>query len=491
MGPTAVDTRGVARGAVITVALQAVRFVTQVAGLVVLARLVVPADFGLIALVAAVVGVGEILRDFGLSAAALQVDELTHATASNLFWVNSALGVVLAGVLAACGPLLAAVYGHPELIGLTAVVACQFFFSGPQTQFQVQLGRAHRFATLAVTDLAAQVAAITIAVAAAMAGAGVWALAAQLVGLQAFLLALRVGSARWWPSWPGGGAPLRPFFRYSGNLAATQLLVYSSRSVDALLIGAVAGPRQLGIYTRAQQLVLLPLHQVLSPLTNVALPVLARLRHNRQRFSSLIGELNALAVLVVALVLGASAACAADAIPLVLGQEWAGAGLVFQILSVGGLFQAGGYVAYWVFLAEGKTGAHLRYSVWSRTIIVLGLVAGSRAGMHGVAVAYAVGAALAWPLAWLMLAREVAVPLRRVLTDGGCVIAATATAAVSAILLGSVAFPGNEPSWGRAALVVVLFLMLGAAMVRCLPAGRRAVRSARRWSGSGGGPAHA
>ena len=85
-----------ARGALLTVGAQIAKIGVQVLGVVVLARLLTPRDYGLVAMVLAVIGVAEVFRDFGLSSAAVQAVTLTPGQRSNLFWVNTAVGAVLA-----------------------------------------------------------------------------------------------------------------------------------------------------------------------------------------------------------------------------------------------------------------------------------------------------------------------------------------------------------------------------------------------------------
>ncbi|WP_125776229.1 oligosaccharide flippase family protein [Antribacter gilvus] len=115
--------RTAVRGGTWTVAGQALRALMQLAGLVVLARLLSPTDFGYLAMVVAVIGVGEVIRDAGLANAAVQARELTQGQRSNLFWLNSALGAAFTAAVVALAPLIAGLYDEPRLVEVSRWLA--------------------------------------------------------------------------------------------------------------------------------------------------------------------------------------------------------------------------------------------------------------------------------------------------------------------------------------------------------------------------------
>ena len=113
-----------------------------------------------------------------------------------------------------------------------------------------------------------------------------------------------------------------------------------------------------------------------------------------------------------------ASAQASQLILLVLGQRWEMTVPIFQILVVGGVFQAAGYAAYWVFLSKGLTGPQLYYAIVSRTLVIASIAIGSQWGVLGVATGYACGLALSWPLVLWWLSRVSDAPVRRMLTNG-------------------------------------------------------------------------
>ncbi|MCV2395814.1 oligosaccharide flippase family protein [Actinotalea sp. M2MS4P-6] len=191
-----------ARGAMITLTGQGARMALQILSVAVLARLLAPEDYGLLAMVTVIVGVGEIFRDFGLSSAAIQAPDLSKAQRSNLFWINAGIGVLLAGIVIASSGLIATLYGRDELATLAKVLSVTFVFNGLATQYRADLVRGLRFAWTAAAELAAPAVALVTAVLAALAGWGYWALVAQNVAQSLTLLIGYVIGGRWLPGLP-------------------------------------------------------------------------------------------------------------------------------------------------------------------------------------------------------------------------------------------------------------------------------------------------
>lgn len=392
-----------ARGALVTMGGQACKILLQFGGIVVLARLLSPGDYGLLAMVAAIVGVGEVVRDFGLSSAAVHARSVSPQQRSNLFWINSAIGLLLALAVFAAAPAIAAFYAQPALLPIAQALAPTFLLSGLATQFRAQLNRDMRFGRLALVDVGGQALGLAAGVTLALRGHGHWALVAQQLGQALATLLLLVAAGGWSPGLPRRGAGMGSFLRYGGNLMSTQLVVYLSRNIDALIIGQRFGAELLGLYNRASQLLMLPLNQINAPATSIALPVLSRLRDDHERYDRFLLHGQAVMLHVTVAIFAFACAQAEPLIVLVLGRQWAPAVPIFQILAVGGAFQVAAQASYWVFLSKGLTGSNLRFTLTSRALLIAGIVAGAQWGTQGVATAHSLGAALVWGggLVWL------------------------------------------------------------------------------------------
>jgi PST family polysaccharide transporter len=421
-----------ARGAAVTLAAQAGRMIVQVASVVVLARLLTPHDYGLIAMVVAIIGVGELLRDFGLSSAAIQSPELTVPQRDNLFWINAGLGTGLAVIVYLGAGILELVYGQEELIPIAHALCLTFVINGLATQYRADLVRRLKFTRLALADILAPTIALVLAITAALLGWGYWALVVQQLSQALVLLIVVAGSARWLPRAPRRHTHLGPLLRFGSNLMATQLVGYVSNNVDSVVIGVRFGAISLGFYTRAFQLLMTPLNQVRIPLTTVALPVLSRIGGDIRRFGDYIvqGQL-ALGYTLVA-VLGLAVGGAEPITEIFLGHRWGSVAPLLALLAAAGIFQTLAFVGYWVYVSRGLTSQLLRYTLLSSAIKVVCIVGGSIWGVTGVAAGYALAPALSWPISFWWLSRHTQLPLRRLYAGAGRVLALVSVAAAAA-----------------------------------------------------------
>lgn len=423
--------RSAARGAGVTFLGQITRVAMQMASLVILARLLGPTEYGLMAMVLVFIGVGEIFRDFGLSTAAIRAPRLSDAQRSNLFWINTAIGAGLAVLTALLAPLVGVVFGRDDVVPIARGAAVVFLVNGLSTQLRADLVRRMRFGALAAVDVAAQAVAIGLAVVLATSGAGVWALVAQQVCQAAGLLVGCAVLVRWAPGRPRRGVPMREFWTFGWNLAASQIVVYVGNNVDKLVIGSWLGAAQLGLYDRGYKLVMTPVAQVRAPTTTVALPVLARLLDEPARFKRYVarGQL----ALAYPVMLGAAllVGTAVPATAVLLGSGWPGVEPLVRLLATAALMQTLAYVGYWVYLACGLSGLLLRFTIVTISVKVALVLVGAQWGVVGVVLGYTVAHTIEWPLSIAWLSRHAPIPARaltwgalRVLGVGGVVAGA-------------------------------------------------------------------
>lgn len=420
--------RAGARGASITILGQGGKIAIQFASIVVLSRLLSPADFGLVAMLGVFTALGELIRDFGLTAASIRAKSLTNSQKSTLFWINFGIGLALFVIMTACAVPISLLYGDDRLIWLTPVIATIFIINGAQAQFMVELARNLRFTALAVTEVLGQFAGFCAAVAAAVAGLGYWALAIQMVTAFGVTLIARAVSARWLPGLPSRSSGIGSMVKFGGHVGASQMLSYAANNVDTLVVGLRWGATPLGFYNRAYQLISLPVFQLLNPLTNVVLPLLTRVREDPRRLWSILLTVQAALGYTLALALAVGAGNADAAFALLLGAQWAESVPIFQILAIGACFQVLSFVNYWVYLTFGIGRTMLQSSLITKSIGIALPVIGSSFGILGVAGGYAVALMISWPINVLWLRRAVGMPARpfvarglRVITLGGVV----------------------------------------------------------------------
>lgn len=403
-----------ARGAFVTLGAQGGKTLIQVASVIVLARILAPHDYGLIAMVTTIIGIGELLRDFGLSSAAIQAPSLSKEQRNNLFWINTGIGFALAIIVYFFGgQLLSLVYHQQELVPIAHALCLIFVFNGLSTQYRADLVRRLKFKQLALADVLAPLIALVIAIAAALLGFGFWALVLQQLTQALIQLLINSISAGWIPGRPRRHVPLGSFIRFGWNLVASQLVGYISNNADSFTIGVRFGTSSLGLYSRSFQLLMMPLNQVRIPLTTVALPVLSRLHHDNRRFADYIAKGQLALGYTIVVGLGLVVAASQPITVIFLGEKWLSVAPILALLAVAGIFQILAFVGYWVYVSRGLTGDLFRYTLVSSTIKVVCIVAGSQWGVIGVAAGYAIAPAISWPISLWWLSRHTDLPTRR------------------------------------------------------------------------------
>ncbi len=467
--------RSAARGALTIMTGQGVRIIVQLSGVVIMARFLSATDYGILAMVTAIVGIGEVFRDFGLGNAAIQAKVLTPAQKDNLFWVNSGIGLLLCALVILCSSLIADFYGDKRLVLVAIILSTTFLFNGISTQFRSDLNRKMQFQRLTTAEVSSAIVSLTVAIIFAAQGGGYWALVLQQV-LQPFLnLVFLIIATQWFPRFWHPKESIRQFVGFGANIAGTQLLAYASRNVPAVVLGATLGAGPVGLYNRAFQLMLLPLHQLNGPSTRVALPVLSRLDGDRERYDSflLLGQTVMLHVVSMAFALLGAQAFAV--IRISLGPNWIDTVPIFQILLIAGFFQTAGYASNWVYLSKGLTRANLNFSLISRPLMIVAVIIGAFWGLFGVTWAFAAASAIIWPFSLWWVGRFSDAPARALFFNGMRTIAAYGIATVISYF--STSFLGLDQLILRLVLGTVTLIAALALLTLIWPAFRRDVRT--------------
>lgn len=406
------------RGGVLVASAQGAKIFVHFASVIVLARLIAPEAFGLVAMAMAVVGLADVLRDAGLLNAAIQSKELSHAQASNLFWVNIAVGVGLASCVALVAYPLSVLYGDIRLVAVVFAVAPIYLFNAVSTQFRVQLLRDFRFGTIAVLDIAPVVVGLGVAVALAISGAEYWALVWQQLSTAATAMVASAALSRWWPGQFSRGVGTTRFIRYGLQVTAMRILGYAAANADTVVLGVVLGAHSTGIYSRAYQLVMAPISKFTHPLTSVALPVLSRAFHEGRDLGSYLRKAQVVACYGTVPLLFLGASQAGVLIPLVLGSGWESSIPIFVILCLGAAFRAVLQISYWGYMAAGQPRLRLRVSMVANPLMIIAIVFGGVwHGLMGTAWAVSIAYAGYWAASTLMMGRHLGISVRPLIGD--------------------------------------------------------------------------
>jgi O-antigen/teichoic acid export membrane protein len=351
------------RGAGAAMAGSASGFFLQIGSVVILARLLTPADFGIVTMVTTF---SLLLRSFGLNGFTeliMQREELTESLTSNLFWINVGIGSILTLAFASSGRLLALFYHNSavarvtEGMSLTIIIGCLGYIHTGLLQ------RAMQFRTTVLISFTGQVLQYIVSISLAAEGWHYWALVWGSV-VQTTVVSLGALLLCWWvPSLPGRAPGTGSAIKFATNVYSHFAFGYLTHNSDNLLVGWRFGDQALGFYKKAYDLFVLPQTQLLAPLSAVAVSALSRVSRDREQFQRYF--LRTISVLaLVGMGVGADfALTGSDIIRFLFGPGWDEAGRIFALFGPG----IGVMLLYsthgWIHLSIGRPERWFRWGL--------------------------------------------------------------------------------------------------------------------------------
>jgi O-antigen/teichoic acid export membrane protein len=405
-------------------AQRAIRFLVSL----VLARLLAPADFGLMAVATTVLNFMDLFRDFGTGQAIIQKREVSQQLLSSLFVMNLANGIGAAVLLVATAPWVAWLFSTPEATGILRVMGIGFgIYSWSVTQRAILLRRLD-FRRVAISDGIGALTNAVVAIALAYAGFGVWALAIGYVASSATGTISLWVLAHWRPSLHFARADLREVRSFSINLVGFNLVQNLFYNADTILISNLLGPAALGLWSMGRRLVVFPVQTLGSILSGVLVPALSRVQDDEPRFQrDYLRAVSGLAMVGFPISIGIGIV-AEPLVGTLLGAKWAGAVPIVALLAPTVLMHSTTANIGAIYRAKGRTDLLLRWGIFSSVLTLAGYWIGILWGLEGVAWGYGlVWAALMYPAH--------AIPLRLIHLGVGDLLRALRPFALASALL--------------------------------------------------------
>jgi len=390
------------KSAAVTVTTQILKFILQFGGTAVLARLLSPEDFGLIAMTIVITGFISMFKDVGLSMATIQKEHINHAQVSALFWINVAIGALLTLIVVGMSPLIAAFYNEPRLMNVTITLSAVFFIGGFAIQPKAILKRKMAFKALAIIEVVSQIAGVICAIYMATSGYGYWSLVGQQVTIITVDFFITSVSISWRPSRPKRTEGVGDMVRFGADIVAFNSVNYFSRQMDNLLIGWFWGPSALAFYSKAYTLLLMPVNQINAPLTAVSLPSLSRTQNDPVRYKSFFLKFLELIVSLTMPVIMVFFLFAEQIILAWLGPAWGESSSIFKLLVPAAMTGVLTNPLGSLMLSLGLSARYRKIGLLSAAVVVIAFIIGLPYGVHGVALAYSIASVcLVFPVCWL------------------------------------------------------------------------------------------
>lgn len=381
---------GVKWSSVSQISRQGLQLITTI----ILARLLSPSDFGLMAMVMVVIGFVSLFKDLGTSAAIIQQKSLSEELLSSIFLVNVTFAFLAMAILFLLSPLVANFYREPRVMSLLRVISLTFFISGLSILQQAVLERDLAFNKLAKLEIIATLSGSIVGIGSAILGYGVWSLVYQSLAVAMVTTILLWCFSTWRPKMIFHWIEVKSVSSYSLNLTGFNIFNYFARNADYLLIGRFLGAQNLGYYTLAYNIMLYPLQNISGVIGRVMFPVFSQIQNDDALFrSAYLKVASAIALITFPMMLGLMA-LSKQLVLTVFGSQWVPVILLLMILAPVGLVQSIGTTVGTIYQAKGRTDWMFRWGIAAGILVMVAFVIGMQWGIVGVAAAYAVASLL-------------------------------------------------------------------------------------------------
>jgi O-antigen/teichoic acid export membrane protein len=449
--------------------MTAQKWAVRVGGLVtiaVLTHVLKPEDFGVVAAASTIIPLIYLLSDLGFSTYIVQADEADQRVLSTGFWFSVVAGGTLCALLATTAPLLGALFHLPAVVPVLRAMTVSVAFVALGGVPNALLKRRMAFRKLAMQGTVGAVVAQVLAVVMTLAGAGVWALVAQLIVAQALTTVLAWISARWLPTTHFSRLEFAAMARFGTKVVAVELIALARSWGETAIIAASLGATGLGYLNIAQRLIQVTQDLSAAALVPVSTVAFARVRDSADRLRSAYLRALGISYAAVAPVMTFVAVSAGLLMPLLFGSGWDRSIPVAQALAIAGILTLGAMLDHGLFYGAGQPGRWLGYAFTVDALTVATTAFAVRYGLTGVAIGFVGVAFVATVARWVLVGR--------LLGAGTAIVArpfvavAVTTGASAAAGLGTLRLVGDAPALLALAATGVAVLVVHAVLVRLI-----------------------
>lgn len=468
------------------------RIVTQGSRLlvsVILARLLAPEAFGVVAVAMTAVLAFEVVKELGTGAAIIQRTEVDQNLLSAVFWFNVLTGALAAAALAAGAPWVAQLFGTPEATDVVRAMALVLLVGGVAQNHHAILRREMRFTGVAAVEMTGALTNGVLSITLALTGAGVWSIVWGTVAGTVAGTVLAWISSRWRPSLRFDPRALRLIAGYSLNFAGYAVTNFLLQNADKWLVGRLLGAGALGIYSMGQRTISYPVQSISQVLMTVLFPAFARIQDDLDALRrGYLRATGAVAFVTFPVMFGA-AVVAGPLVSVTLGPQWTELVPLLWFMAPAGALQALLSAVNSVYGATGRSAHLFRWGVASGLASMAAFVVGILLGdLLGLAIAYLLVVVLLFPVGSYFALRLIELPLHRLFRSlAPYAVLTAAMSAVSALVVhGGGRLGWSDPLCLGLAVAAGMLTYLGLALLLRPPAladTLLVVRGRGRWTG--------
>jgi PST family polysaccharide transporter len=376
----------------------------------VLARLLTPAEFGLVAISQSLLGLLALVSVEGVGAALLRRRDSIQAPASTYFWLSAGWGVVLVAVIQIAALPLASLMGAPDAAPLIRALSLSFLFGTMATVPMAILSRDLRFSVISAQAVAAAACYFVVEIVLALLGFGAWAVIIGQVASTALALLIALVAAKWIPSFRFSWRVVRADGHVLGGLGVARVFGYLQKNVDFWAVSRQLGSSQLGIYYVAYVLPNILRLRATDAFRTVMMPLLARQGDGAAAADIWRRSTTVFLALAIPALVG-MAAVAGPAVEVFFGSQWNAAVLPMQILTLGAIVELYSGAVGSAAVVRGSMASYTSVIVIRglATAALVGLAVGLGGGLPSVALAVVLAAAITVIPQELLIARPISI----------------------------------------------------------------------------------
>jgi O-antigen/teichoic acid export membrane protein len=421
--------RQVVSGATWNAAGQIAGQVVSLGTIIILARLLKPGDFGLVAMVYVVRGLAYIFAQMGISSAIIQKKNIDNNYLSTAYWTTFIGGIVIALLVAGIAPAVSWFFKRPELTWITIVTSSIFILGGVSGTHQDLLERNMRFRDISIINVAGSFFGSVVAVIMAFNGAGYWSLVVQEIAATGFKVPLFWKISNWRPKFVFCRQCFKDIFGFSSFVLMSTLLNFFDRNGDNIIIGKFLGAAQLGFYSLAYNLMLKPLQYISQTTSRALFPALSKVQDDKSLVRKTYLQMVKMISLITFPMMTGLSLISHDVILLVYGEKWLSVVPVFSILCFVGAWQSVGTTVGVILLSQGRPSLAFKMTLFISPFVWLAFWIGTFWGIQGVAVCYATVSGIWWLISHSIANSIINLRMKTFLT-------ALVPAAVSSLIMG-------------------------------------------------------
>ncbi|MGE4489892.1 MAG: lipopolysaccharide biosynthesis protein [Kiritimatiellales bacterium] len=370
---------------------QGIQFVVSI----ILARLLAPAEFGLIAMVAIFTSLATRLAFGGFSGALVQRSSVTDSDISTVLWYNISLGIIGFIILWLCAPYIADFYSEPRLTAITRWNSLVILFSSLEMTHGAMLLKEMQFRKRSVATILGVIISGGVSIIMAFKGFGVWALVAQGLVMHAVITAMYWLRASWRVRLVFDTTAFKEMFSFGHNLMLTVLVRTVFENIYAVIIGRLYTATDLGYFQRGKRFTLLFSQVPAMMLSQLSFPLLAKHQHNKREMLRIFSRLFRVGIVAIMPLLTGMAVAAPNMIVVLVGEKWLPSVPYLRILCVTGIFYTMFSLCSDVLRGCGEGRVFLKCEVTKHVLTMLSIIILFRMGIKllliGEAVATAIG----------------------------------------------------------------------------------------------------